>query len=200
MNTEKPIIKKRIRERKFTEKRNPYKNYLNAKWKWSDIFDEIDSVKHTKNFIKTVSIKYNINYNTLKYKYNYHKKHKSEIEKENRGGHNKKINDSQEKDLYLYIKKNYIDTDGILNNNIIKEIVKEKITDSTIVRSGVSKWWVSNFKKRWNLSTQKVKPSKIAVNIPSEDEQRLFINECREYKNKIKTKFFLTMMKQILTL
>jgi hypothetical protein len=64
----------------------------------------------------------------------------------------------------------------------------------------ISNWWVSNFKKRWNMSTQKVKPSKVAVNSPTEIEKQHFLNECNEYKNKIKAKFFLIMMKQIIML
>ena len=38
-----PIKTKRHRESKFTEKRNPYKKYLNAKWEWTDIFYEIEN-------------------------------------------------------------------------------------------------------------------------------------------------------------
>ena len=37
---------KRIREPKFTEKRNPYKKYQNANWTWTDIFTEIDELKY----------------------------------------------------------------------------------------------------------------------------------------------------------
>ena len=44
---------KRIREPKFTEKRNPYKKYQNANWTWTDIFTEIDELKYKidKGFI-----------------------------------------------------------------------------------------------------------------------------------------------------
>jgi len=31
----------------YTEKRNPYKKYNYAKWKWSDIFLEIETIKET---------------------------------------------------------------------------------------------------------------------------------------------------------
>ena len=44
MNT----IYKRLREKVFTEKRQPYKSYLKATWKWSDIFNEITNLKLTK--------------------------------------------------------------------------------------------------------------------------------------------------------
>ncbi len=33
-----PIQIKRVKNSKFTEKRNPYKKYQKAKWEWSDIF------------------------------------------------------------------------------------------------------------------------------------------------------------------
>ena len=195
MNKKLPIKITRIRKSKFTEKRNPYKKYLDAKWNWTDIFSEIDN---TKLSIKEISKKYNINYTTLRQKYSFFKNNKiNNINDENRGGCNKKINEQQDKELYDHIMKNYIDVEGILNNNIIKEIIKEKFIENNIE---VSNWWITNFKKRWNLSTQKIKPSKVAVNIPTEDEKNLFLNECDEYKNKINTKFFSIMMKRIIIL
>jgi len=185
MIIENPIKTKRIRKSKFTEKRTPYKKYLYAKWTWSDIFTEIEN---TKNTLKNISKKYNINYDTLRHKYGNYKNNKiKNINDENRGGSNKKITDLEEKELYEHIKKNYIDNDGILNNNIIKEIVKERFIDKKIE---VSDWWISNFKKRWYLSTQKAKPSKIATKIPTESEQKMFLEECNEYKLKTKPKFF----------
>lgn len=190
-----PLKINRIRKNNFTEKRNPYKKYLSAKWNWTDIITEINDSKLS---MKEISKKYNINYNTLRHKYCNYKNNKiNNINDENRGGNKRKIDEKQEEEIYKYIKENYIDTEGILNNNIIKEIIAEKLKKNKIV---VSNWWISNFKKRWHLSTQKVKPSKIAINLPSEDEKKLFLNECKEYKNKIKTKFFLTMMKQIIML
>jgi hypothetical protein len=190
-----PIKVKRHREPKFTEKRNPYKKYLNAKWKWTDIFTEIDNKESS---IKNISKKYNINYVTLRQKYSYYKNKKiKKPNEENRGGSKRKLNNEQENELYKYIKEKYTDTEEILNNNIIKEIVKEKFKDNKIE---VSEWWISNFKKRWHLSTQKVKPSKIAINLPSENEQKIFLDECKEYKKKVDAKFFLTMMKQAIIL
>ncbi len=195
MNKKLPIKITRIRKSKFTEKRNPYKKYLDAKWNWTDIFNEIDN---TKTSIKEISKRYNINYTTLRQKYSFFKNNKiHNINDENRGGYNKKINEQQEKELYDHIKEKYIDVEGILNNNIIKEIIKEKFIENNIE---VSNWWITNFKKRWNLSTQKIKPSKVAVNIPTEDEKNLFLNECNEYKNKTNTKFFSIMMKHIIIL
>ena len=45
MNKENNFIIQKINRRnehKFTEKRNLYKKYQKAKWKWTDIFFEID--------------------------------------------------------------------------------------------------------------------------------------------------------------
>jgi transposase len=190
-----PIKIGRIRKQNFTEKRDPYKKYLSAKWKWTDIINEIDNTNISLN---EISQKYNINYNTLRHKYSNYKNNKiTNINDENRGGNKRKITDEQDKEIYEYIKKNYIDTEEILNNNIIKEIIKEKFKDDNM---DVSKWWISNFKKRWYLSTQKVKPSKIAVNLPTKDEQQIFLDECNHYKNKVKTKFFSIITKQIIML
>jgi len=192
-----PIKIKRQRNPKFTEKRNPYKKYLNAKWEWTDIIEKIENT-NIKIKIKDIAKKYNINYDTLRHKYSNYKNNKiKNINDENRGGSKRKINEKQEEKIYLYIKEKFIDTEEILNNNIIKEIIKEQFKKNKIE---VSDWWISNFKKRWNLSTQKVKPSKIAVNLPSENEQDVFLNECKEYKNKTKVKFFSTMMKQVIIL
>lgn len=49
-----PIKIRRHREAKFTEKRNLYKKYLSIKWKWTNIFNEIDNKKIT---IKDISKK-----------------------------------------------------------------------------------------------------------------------------------------------
>ena len=63
-----PIKIKRYREHKFTEKRDNYKNYNNARWKWPDIFIEFETDNLTK---KEIAKKYNIKYKTL---LNKHKK------------------------------------------------------------------------------------------------------------------------------
>jgi transposase len=78
--------------------------------------NEIDNTKLT---IKIIAKKYNINYETLKQKYSYYKNNKiKNINDENRGGSKRKINEKQDAELYCYIKENYIDSEGILNNNI----------------------------------------------------------------------------------
>ncbi len=56
------------------------------------------------------------------------------------------------------------------------------------------------FKKRWKLSTQTVKCSRIATNVPSETDIELFLDDIEKLKIKIKKKFFLTMMKHLVLL
>ena len=85
-----PLNTKKSSKSKFTEKRNPYKKYLNAKWKWTDIFTEIDNKESS---IKNISKKYNINYVTLRQKYSYYKNKKlKKPNEENRGGSKRKEN------------------------------------------------------------------------------------------------------------
>ena len=43
-----PKIIKRKRNKKYTEKRDPYNTYLSAKWKLFDVFKEIDEIKNIK--------------------------------------------------------------------------------------------------------------------------------------------------------
>jgi len=51
------------------------------------------------------------------------------------------------------------------------------------------------FKKRWNLSTQTIKCSRIATNIPTKNDIELFLDDIENLKVIIKKKFFSTMMK-----
>lgn len=53
------------------------------------------------------------------------------------------------------------------------------------------------FKKKWNLSTQKIKYSKIATNLPAEDEINLFLNEWNKLTKNIKKNIFSIMMKRV---
>ena len=60
----------RYRKKQYTQKRCPYKTYLNAKWNWVDIFKEIERLKSIRtDYLIFISNKYGINYNTLKKKY-----------------------------------------------------------------------------------------------------------------------------------
>ena len=98
MDCPKKII--RYRERKFTIKRNNYKNYKAAKWDWIDIFNIIESGEK----ISIVAEIYAINYKTLYSKYFNWKKNKSDIyEIDRRGKHNKRLSEDEERDLVSYI-------------------------------------------------------------------------------------------------
>ena len=207
MNVEKlPIDIKKKRTKKFTEKRNPYKTYLSAKWTWTEVFNEVDNLKDkNKNYLKDISIKYGIKYDTLAHKYNNYCKNKClDFNKESRGGSNKIFTTQEEKDMYDYIKINFIDKNKPLNNNIIKEIAlnkfKNKNKDKDKITFNASNGWCSMFKKKWNLSTQKVKCSRIATNVPTNDEINLFLDECEILRKQVKKKFFSTMMKQVIIL
>ena len=93
--------------------------------------------------------------------------------------------------LYKHIKNNFINKNKQLNNNIIKELALDEFKKKN--NNGIFKisfGWCIMFKKRWNLSTQKVKSSKIAVNMPTQNEIELFLNEYEKLKKEIKRKFF----------
>ena len=115
------------------------------------------------NFIKNISIKYAIKYNTLRNKYNkyYNNKHAISIDTvnfngENRGGSNKIFTDIEEKELYEYIKNNFIDKNKPLTNNIIKEIASTKFKNkNSNLTFNMSDGLCTIFKKRWNLILKK---------------------------------------------
>ncbi len=44
-----PIKINKLRKQQFTEKRNPYKRYIKTKWNWTDIFNEIESLKNEES-------------------------------------------------------------------------------------------------------------------------------------------------------
>ena len=76
-----PVNIKRIKKYKYPKIRNNYKKYQYANWNWEDIFVEIDGLKENgmREYIKYVSIKYNVNYSTLKHKYDNWKNGKAVI-------------------------------------------------------------------------------------------------------------------------
>lgn len=89
---------------------------------------EIVTLKETKhNVFKIISKKYNINYGTLKNKYSSHinNKNNMNINIENRGV-NKIFSETEEKEIFLFLKENFIDRNRILYNDIIKIHVKDK--------------------------------------------------------------------------
>lgn len=198
------IIPKKLRHtrnKKFTEKRRPYKPYLKAKWSWDEIFDEINQIKDTStNFLKYISDKYGIVYGTLKNKYNkYCKNNKIDINIEKRGGSNRIFTRNEERELYDHIKSNFIDKNTPLTNNIIKKIALERFKHTKSNKNknfNNSDGWCNTFKKKWNLSTQKVRCSKKATNIPTDDDIKIFLDKCDDVFKNFKKSSYLIMMKQ----
>ena len=73
------------KNKRFTMKRRPYKKYINAKWKWIDVFNKIDLIKHQKikktNIYKLISKEYGILYKILVNKYNKYQNDRLNIDK-----------------------------------------------------------------------------------------------------------------------
>ena len=194
-----PKIIKRKKSKRYTEKRSPYKSYICAKWEWIDIFHEIDKIKKSDNsYIKTISTKYGIKYNTLANKYRkYRNNNNTFINTENRGGSNKIFDIDSEKELYDLIKKDYIDKNNPLNNNIIKQLAINNFENKNKqIQFNASDGWCNMFKKRWNLSTQRVKPNKIATNIPTDDDITEFLDTYKKETVNVKKSLYLIMMRR----
>ena len=148
-----------------------------------------------KGSMKYVSIKYNINYHTLKRKYEKWKKNGTSSITENKGGHNKLFTVKQETELYMYIMNVFIECNLVFNNEHLKLLAKMKIiltkydantekfknksVDDLIKISdiNISDRWVVDFKKRWRLSTIKTKYSKKAAKY-DETEIINFLKKC----------------------
>jgi hypothetical protein len=187
-----PLDVKISKENKFTEKRNPYKKYLKAKWEWIDIFLEIECLKDEPKFLKNISQKYNINYKTLKNKYNKFKNDENynNIDNENRGV-KKFFTDNEEREIFIFLKENFIDKNKVLCNDIIKIHAQEKfkkLYPEEIFKA--SNGWCNIFKKRWNLSTVKITISKIATKVYTDDEINLFLKDCKDSLLEVGENFF----------
>ena len=199
-----PIKIIRKHNKTYTKKRQPYKTYLQADWNWSDIFKEIeDTKKYSSTYLKDISNKYGIKYSTLSNKYSTYAGSDKLIilvDCENRGGCNKIFSNEDGKILYERIMNGFIINNGPLNNNIIKSLAlklyaeknKNMINGNTFTASD---GWCSMFKKKWKLSTQKVKPSKKATNIPSNDEISKFISDYKLKTLNVKKKIYIISMK-----
>ena len=169
---------------RFTEKRNPYKKYKAAKWTWSTVFRYINSIKNSnKKFIKSASVKFGININTLNHKYKIYCNNKShKFNEENRGGINKLLSYDKEKKLYNQIFNKFINKNKPLTNKIIIQLALQYATNG---KKNISNSWCTMFKKRWNLSTQKIRASKIATVVPTTADIYDFLNKYKEYKRTI---------------
>ena len=187
-----PLNIKRNGKTKFTEKSKPYKKYQKAKWEWIDIFLEIECLKDEPKIFKTISEKYNINYGTLRNKYTKFKNDEiyNDVNNENRGI-NKIFTEKEEREIYLFLKENFIDKHKILCNEIIKihsiEKFKKLYANKTF---NASDGWCNMFKKRWNLSTVKIRASKIASKTYTIDEINLFMKDCKDSLLEVGENFF----------
>ena len=196
MNTNDDYSSKKIKknkESKFTEIRNPYKKYQKAKWNWTDIFLEIDFLKNEQTKIfKIVSDKYNINIKTLRNKYYDYKKNKiHDINVEHRGISNKCFTEKEEKEIFLFLKINFIDKNKVLCNDIIKIHALEKYKNLyQDDKFNTSDGWCDMFKQRWNLSTVKISISKLASTTYTEKEINIFLETCKKALVKVGKNFF----------
>ena len=189
--------------KKFTQHRSPYKVYLAAKWNWSDIFIELDELKLSSfSFLADTSNKYGIKYSTLSKKYIKYCDNKilmlEESNNENRGGDNKIFSIEDDKNLFDHIKTNFIDKNRPLTNNIIKQVAIDKFNDCNNEDNKnfkASQGWCTDFKKRWKISTQRIKSSKIASKPPTETDINEFLESFKIISNDVKKKIFLITMK-----
>lgn len=191
----KPNTVKRNREKKFTKYRNPYKAYNNAKWNWSNVFNRINTLKENGTHhkcIKNIANEYGINYNTLKCKYTQWCKNKDNtIDIEKRGGYNKTFTETEEKELFIHIKKEYIDKHLPLCNEDIKTMAKEKFKlNNQNNEFKASTGWCCNFKKKWNLISVTPKISRISTHICTKDEIHQFIELCTDSLKDVGNDFF----------
>ena len=179
---------------KFTEKRNPYKKYLNqTKWTWLEIFLEIELLKNENSkAIKITADKYNINYGTLKNKYN---KFKNDANYENINGENRGVDKFftkiEENEIFLFVKNNFIDKNRVACNDIIKIHALEKFKKIYPNKKfNASNGWCNDFKKRCKLSTVKISTSRIATTVYTNDEINTFLKNCQTLLTKVGPNFF----------
>lgn len=155
--------------------------------------------------MKDISNKYGIKYSTLSNKYSAYAKSDNLnilVNCENRGGSNKIFSNEDEKILYERIINGFIINNAPLNNNIIKSLALKLYAEKTEITINGNKFtasdgWCSVFKKKWKLSTQKVKPSKKATNIPNKDEISKFISDYKSKTLNVKKKIYIILMKLI---
>jgi hypothetical protein len=194
MNEIKSITIKRLRKKNYPMKRDHYKSYVDAEWKWIDVFNEIDDIKlNTGKFYKIIAKKYGIKRDTLKQKYLEWKKigDINLIEFDNRGK-NKYFTDIQEKEIYDELMNNinkllptYDDDIKIRAKNKWNKLYpnNEKLK--------ISNGWCYEFKKRWKLSSLRPRPIKCATHECTEEELNNFFIDCTISVNEVGLLFFL---------
>jgi len=110
---------------------------------------------------------------------------------ENRGKSNKTFSETEEKEIFLFLKENFIDKNKILCNDIIKIHANDKFKKLYPEENfTASNGWCNMFKKRWKLSTVKISISKIATKIYTNDEINLFLKNCKESLLEVGENFF----------
>lgn len=184
----------RTRKEKYTQNRSPYKKYKHADWSWCDVYEYINNAKNDghSNYIQMACDEFGIKYGTMRDRYGKYQKHCENSETndmEHRGGTNKLFANDEEREMYEYIISNYVDNNRPLNNGILKQIAVHKYNEiSEEKKENLSDGWCTMFKKRWNLSTQRVKASKVASNVPTEEEINEFLNTFGRWTQTIKSK------------
>lgn len=162
--------------------RNHYITYtLNE---WINIFNYIDELKNKdRNFLKIISDKFNVNYSTLKNKYHNYCKNNNISNLTNflidkRGNSNFLLTNIEEQQLLDYITLHFISINSPLNNNMIMNVATIMFKDKILNNNIFSHNWCTLFKKRHNLSTRKIKASRIATTNVSENKINKFLNDC----------------------
>lgn len=195
---------KRKRDIKYPNKRYNYKRYKNMSWNFNDIFNEYELLKNQDNRKCTtiMTTKYNISRTTFLRKYNLWKNDENnKINNENRGGNNKIFTDEEEKDLYEYASKVFIDCNIKFNDEQLRllsiqkynMLQKEKDNDFKIDDNfTLSNGWVYDFKKRWGLSSLKTKLNRKAIKMDPND-LITFLDECKNVNEEIDKKFIFNM-------
>jgi hypothetical protein len=179
-------MRKRIRE-SCPEKRDNYKKYEKANWKWIDIFKQIDLKKSegSKSYIADIAKQYNIKYSTLQSKYSTwaSQNRPEEIShKENRGGHNKCFTEDEERKLRDYLKEVYLDNSLFFDDDGLRIIATKKWGLLYTERTSdfvASNGWVYDFKMKWGLSTLTPSCSRKATK-DSLSHLTYYLKECEE--------------------
>lgn len=183
----------------FPEKRDNYKKYANAKWKWDEVLDYIETIKGNGEYkyIRKACEKFNVKRSTLEHKYRkWILSDKCKINSvENRGGSNQSFTEDEERVMYEYIKDVYIINDLFIDDTCLKIMAKKKwnfLHPNLTDKFNASNGWVYYFKKRWNLSSYIARKTKKSSNI-NEESVKEFISECQRVAKECSTSFIFNM-------
>lgn len=178
----------------YPVQRNHYKNYTETTYKINDLLLEFHELKtnETKKAVDSITKKSGLTRSTLLRYYSIWLENKDfDFSKERRGGSNKLLDYENEKKLanliievfingFLYLTNQHIKILAVKQYHLMqleinKDYIKEEFLPSDV--------WATNFNKRWNFSSQKIKLNKKAVYVdPFEID--IFLEECKEAFNK----------------